>query len=110
MSHSSISRSDENIRASARGSTVSQLRDDIDSGRTGDKVDWSDPAAAPLGTDAEAAGTPASPEMLTAVRAAENSRSVDSASHRWQPGAAWVLVALVLVIVAVLIGWIAANT
>jgi len=33
-----------------------QLRADIDSGRTGDKVDHPDPAAAPLGTDSEAGG------------------------------------------------------
>lgn len=33
-----------------------QLRADIDSGRTGDKVDFPDPAAAPLATDAEAGG------------------------------------------------------
>ena len=44
---------------------VDKLRDDIDRGRTGDKVDVSDPAAAPLGTDDEAAGTP-----VTAARAA----------------------------------------
>lgn len=36
---------------------VEQLRDDIDSGRTGDKVPAADPAAAPLGADDEAAGT-----------------------------------------------------
>ena len=34
-----------------------QLRSDIDSGQTGDKVDHADPAAAPLGTDAEAGGS-----------------------------------------------------
>lgn len=32
------------------------LRRDIDTGRTGDKIAAEDPAAAPLGTDAEAAG------------------------------------------------------
>lgn len=37
--------------------TMEQLRDDIDSGRTGEKVPASDPAAAPLGADDEAAGT-----------------------------------------------------
>jgi hypothetical protein len=36
--------------------TGEQLRADIDSGRTGDKVDFPDPAAAPLATDAEAGG------------------------------------------------------
>ena len=33
-----------------------RLRHDIDSGRTGDKIPVEDPAAAPLGTDDEAAG------------------------------------------------------
>ena len=37
--------------------TTEQLRHDIDRGRTGEKVDAIDPAAAPLGTDEEAAGT-----------------------------------------------------
>lgn len=34
-----------------------QLRADIDGGRTGDKVSFADPAAVPLGTDAEAGGS-----------------------------------------------------
>lgn len=38
--------------------TAAQLKDDIDCGRTGDKVPCFDPAAAPFGTDEEAAGTP----------------------------------------------------
>lgn len=33
-----------------------QVRHAIDSGLTGDKVAWPDPAAAPLGTDEEAGG------------------------------------------------------
>lgn len=37
---------------------VDQLRSEIDAGRTGDKVAWPDPAAAPLGTDEEAGGAP----------------------------------------------------
>ena len=41
-----------------RAVNVDQLRADIDSGRTGDKIPFPDPAAAPLGTDAEAAGFP----------------------------------------------------
>jgi hypothetical protein len=35
---------------------IDQLRHEIDRGMTGDKVDYPDPAAAPLGTDDEAAG------------------------------------------------------
>lgn len=38
--------------------TSDQLRRRIDSGDTGEKVGFPDPAAAPLGTDDEAAGTP----------------------------------------------------
>lgn len=43
---------------------TSQLRHEIDSGKTGDKVDFVDPAAAPLGTDAEAGGKTAAPEEV----------------------------------------------
>lgn len=38
--------------------TTDQLRDQIDRGLTGEKVAASDPATVPLGTDAEAGGTP----------------------------------------------------
>lgn len=47
---------------------VDRLRSDIDRGRARDKVAAFDPAAAPLGTDAEAAGMP--PDRA-AVAAAE---------------------------------------
>ncbi len=40
-----------------------RLRDATDRGLTGDKVPAADPAAAPLGTDDEAAGTRSPPEM-----------------------------------------------
>lgn len=60
--------------------TTDQLRDRIDKGLTGEKVSMRDPAAAPLGTDAEAAGVPPtareraldgsnSPEMRDEIRA-----------------------------------------
>jgi hypothetical protein len=48
--------------------TTDRLRADIDSGRTSDKVAGSDPAAAPLGTDDEAAGTPPSAEEVALAR------------------------------------------
>jgi hypothetical protein len=53
------------------GATVAQLRQDIDSGATGEKVAMLDPAMSPLGTDDEAAGAPPTPEMVQAVREAE---------------------------------------
>jgi hypothetical protein len=51
--------------------TADRLRKDIDRGRAGDKTDYPDPAAAPLGTDAEAGGHPPTDEELRIARAAE---------------------------------------
>lgn len=68
--------------------TSDRLRDDIDHGRAGDKVSFSDPAAAPLGTDAEAAGTPPSPEALARAERAETRRPDDTTgpAHRTPGG------------------------
>lgn len=52
-----------NSRSDAAGReppTLETLRDAIDGGRTGDKIRFPDPAAAPLGADDEAAGRPPS--------------------------------------------------
>jgi len=54
-----------------RPPTSDRLRKDIDRGRAGDKTDYPDPAAAPLGTDAEAGGHPPSDEELRIAREAE---------------------------------------
>ena len=51
--------------------TAERLRDEIDRGRTGDKVPFPDPAAAPLGPDDEAAGFAPEVERIEAARAAE---------------------------------------
>jgi hypothetical protein len=56
------------------------LRQRIDHGETRDKVDFPDPAAAPLGTDAEAGGFPADAEELAMAQPAA-STSGDQASH-----------------------------
>jgi len=48
--------------------TVDRLRHDIDRGRSGDKVRVTDPAAAPLGTDDEAAGRPVSSRRVQLAR------------------------------------------
>ena len=49
--------------------TSARLKAQIDSGRTGDKAGGFDPAAAPLGTDAEAAGArPTAGEAAQAER------------------------------------------
>jgi hypothetical protein len=49
----------------------SQVRDRIDRGETGDKRAVGDPAAAPLGTDAEAGGASTSSEAIAGSAAAE---------------------------------------
>lgn len=46
--------------------TSDQLRARIDRGETGDKVDNPDPAAVPLGADAEAGGNPPTADQLRA--------------------------------------------
>lgn len=48
--------------------TSAQLRDEIDRGQAADKVSFPDPAAAPLGTDDEAAGHPPTPEQIALAR------------------------------------------
>ncbi|MBV9064756.1 MAG: hypothetical protein JO004_03170 [Methylobacteriaceae bacterium] len=53
------------------GATAAQLRRDIDSGKTGDKVAASDPSAAPLGTDEEAGGVTTPGQALEKARRAE---------------------------------------
>ena len=54
--------------------TADKLRADINRGRTGDKVPFHDPAAAPLGTDDEAAGATPTPEQVETARAQEGGR------------------------------------
>jgi hypothetical protein len=54
-----------------RKDNVDRFRKDIDRGRAGDKTDYPDPAAAPLGTDDEAGGHPATQEQLRIAREAE---------------------------------------
>jgi hypothetical protein len=84
-------------------STVEQLRDDIDHGRTGDKIDAFDPAVAPLGADEEAAGTPPDPSAVEAARAIERSRPWRSTSHRGT--ATWLLTAFLIALGAGLVTW-----
>lgn len=87
------------------GASAARLRGDIDAGRTGDKVSWPDPAAAPLGTDEEAAGTPLHATIVGPARDYENSRPHgDPHSKRSGVGLAWWLGVFVLM-VSVLLGW-----
>ena len=75
-----------------RAPTSDRLRKDIDRGRAGDKTDYPDPAAAPLGTDDEAGGNPPTEEQLRIAREAairrrpgereETTRTVDRSRGR----------------------------
>ena len=57
-----MTRSDDAKRRRKGGSSNwSREKARIDAGKTGDKVPWPDPAAAPLGTDAEAGGATSGP-------------------------------------------------
>ena len=81
--------------------TTDQLRAEIDSGRIGEKVAHPDPAAAPLGTDDEAAGN--SPTI--------KERSIEAAArevapHRQAPNGVIIYsIAIVAVVVAVAAIW-----
>jgi hypothetical protein len=85
-------------------STVEQLRDDIDHGRTCDKVDAPDPAVAPLGADEEAAGTPPDPSAVEAARTLEVSRACTPRSRRGIDAGS-LLIAFALALGAGLIVW-----
>jgi hypothetical protein len=96
----------ESIRRRGNGpgrANASQLRDRIDRGLTGDKVAWPDPAAAPLGTDEEAAGHTISAEAAAMAHRNE-SRKVKSAPATRLGPAIW-LYALFIVVLAIVLGW-----
>lgn len=66
-------------------SNVAQLRDDIDRGRTGDKVAGFDPAAAPLGTDEEAGGARTDPVLVSQMRQTERANVNTNDAHAASP-------------------------
>lgn len=72
-----------------RDYTTEQLRKDIDSGRSGSKIAYPDPAAAPLGADDEAAGTPPSAAAVLEARRheVENAPVTTKGNHRLDRGA-----------------------
>jgi hypothetical protein len=84
-----------------RHPTSDRLRHDISRGRAGDKVDFPDPAAAPLGTDDEAAGTPPSPESIQLAYDLEIGRPVSSAREEQRD---YGVAIFALIIVGLLIG------
>jgi hypothetical protein len=84
--------------------TVEQLRADIDEGRTGEKVRYPDPAAAPLGSDDEAAGMSPTAEER---RQEQQSRRHGPPPVRRGPGSLMLYVLLIVGIALVVIASIA---
>jgi hypothetical protein len=95
-------------KGKANGSSA-RLKHAIDSGDTGDKVPGFDPAAAPLGTDAEAAGTPpgeiAVPNVPAnreqAAEMAADPAGTDRAGYSGQDRFVWAVVVGAVAIAAV---------
>lgn len=91
----------------AHGSNVDQLRNDIDQGRTGEKrprrdADFPDVAAAPLGTDDEAAGIRPNPQITAQVRRAEQAKGE---AHEDDRGSwLWHFLAIIGVAIAICVG------
>lgn len=100
--------------------TADELREQIDHGRTGDKVDFEDPAAAPLGTDAEAGGAPPTPDQVEQAWTHEVDRRPDDRTagrpdrtipprqfmeKRSGNGLLWVIVILAVLLVIALLFW-----
>jgi len=70
-----MTESETKAPADRKAETSAQLRDEIDRGGTGDKVAFNDPAAAPLGTDAEAGGHPPDSDQVKRAAAVETPRA-----------------------------------
>ena len=87
--------------------TTDQLRNDIDTGRTGEKVNWPDPAAAPLGADAEAGGAPPGEAERIAEAHRTAHRGPSPSMHRdtssWPY---WLAVGVIALVLGAAIAWL----
>ena len=79
--------------------TTAQLKHDIDRCRGGDKVDGIDPAAAPLGTNEEAAGTAPPPEAVAQAHSHEIVGAPVSSERRDSDHAVAIYIGIVATIV-----------
>lgn len=77
-----------NDNGEQRGANPTLLKKDIDQGLTGDKVSYPDPAASPLGTDDEAAGTPVTRTQLDMARRTERAQGAQAGPRDVDFGAA----------------------
>jgi hypothetical protein len=62
--------------------STARPRADIEAEETGDKTPGEDPAAAPLGTDEEATGTPIAPELAEQIRRMERRPAGEALSRQ----------------------------
>lgn len=83
------------------GSNVERLRHAIDTGKTRDKTSIPDPAAAPLGTDEEAGGTPSTPEQVAAAAQHEMAQRVLRGDDRTTSNAVILIAVLLTAVVTV---------
>jgi hypothetical protein len=93
-------------RVTGAEATVAQLKRDIDAGRTGDKVAFSDPGLSPLGTDDEAAGRPPRPDVVALARRQEtaNGAAAETEVDRSKGERAWFVPVLVTLLLLIVIG------
>jgi hypothetical protein len=84
--------------------TTDRLRKDIDRGRSGDKVGVVDPAAAPLGTDEEAAGTPVPAEAVAQAHHQEVLTSAATSRRSRRDHSVAIYVALISAVCAAILG------
>lgn len=89
------------------GANSAQLRRDIEAGATGDKLPVLDPAASPLGTDDEAAGTPPTAQQVAQARVMENAAPPNpmQADARSGRGLWFGALLLALALVAAAVAW-----
>jgi hypothetical protein len=81
-----------------KGPNAERLRAFIDRGAAKDKVLMGDPAAAPLGTDEEAAGTSPTPEQVAAAAQMELARRVPQERNRTSTVVLALVVALTVLV------------
>lgn len=87
--------------------TADQARHRIDTGVTGEKVDWPDPAASPLWTDAEASGNSPTGEELETDSASASSKV--ATPRRFELGAVVAYCAIAAFILAAFLGIVLNN-
>lgn len=83
-----------------RTAGAAHLHDAIDTKRTGDKVAFPDPAAVPLGTDDEAAGSP--PSSAAVEQAMRTSAKTNPLARRHPVSSVTVYMTIVAAIAAVI--------